>query len=187
MAFWHLNVDNIAALANIWFLGNNILHEWYPSFTALKNQAIKSKMPWPYLFAYYNVDVIYTKQLSDEKTLMGKMLNSLIKKLNEVKHLPRYIVIIFDKELIVDAQIFDFGAHETYEYALRWFVNNVARMIDTRKDDIRKKRLGARSPGSEPRFIWVKALSCPEVLLAKCVYSLICKFNASLEEVIVEE
>ena len=133
------------------------------------------------------MDVIYAKQLSDEKTLIGKMLNSLIKKLNEVKHLPRYIVIIFDKELIVDGQIFNFGARETYEYALRWFVNNVACMIDTRKDDIRKKRPGALSPGSEPRFIWVEALSRPEVLLAKCVYSLICKFNAALEEVVAEE
>ena len=94
---------------------------------------------------------------------------------------------MFDKDLIVNAQIFDYGAHETFERTLKWFLCNIVRLVEIRKEDLWSKRPGAVTYRSEPRFIWVKALNQLEILLEKRIYSLICKFNATLEEVVMSD
>ena len=178
--------ENIEALADIWFLGSDSIKEWFTSFNTIKLQAIENETAIPYLFQYYNLDVLYLKSTSEEHSYLAKVANALIHKLNEKAHLPHYIVIILDKDLIVNAKVFDFGARDVFEQTIRWLLNNVAGSINVHKHDLRKKHPGAVSASSEPRFVWVKALPRPEVLLAKSTYSLICKFNAALEDVLVQ-
>ena len=149
-------------------------------------QARETKNPPPYLFQYYNIDGLYPPTRSDVKSVLARIFNALVEKFNESIYLPRYIVIIPDKDIIVNAQVFDYGAWDTFEQAIRWLVSNIDGMIEVRKEDLKAKNPGALSPSSEPRLVWVKTLVHPEILLAKSTYSLVRKFNTALEDTIVD-
>ena len=88
----------------------------------------------------YNLDFLYKSQ-SNGPSMMGRIINALVEQLNDKKkpHLPRYIVILLDIDLIVEAKTFDFGARDTFEQTVQWLLNNIIRSIDTRKNDLRKK------------------------------------------------
>ena len=55
-------------------------------------------------------------------------------------YLPHYIVIIPDKDIIVNAQVFDYGAWDTFEQAIRWLVSNIDGTIEVRKEDLKSNK-----------------------------------------------
>ena len=168
----------------MWFLGDAALKDWFTTFASMHKQAVEKNQPQPYLFAYYNLDHLYSNQMSDNRSLLARIINALIDKLNEHSHLPRYIVILIDKDLILNAQVFDFGVCDTFEHTTRWLLNNIVCVIEQRKIDLHNKRPGSVVAGSEPRFIWVKAVVRPEIMLGKSTYSLVGKFNMTLEDIV---
>ena len=133
-----------------------------------------------------NIDGLYPLVRSDVKSVLARMLNALVEKFNESIYLPHYIVIIPDKDIIVNAQVFDYGAWDTFEQAIRWLVSNIDGTVEVRKEDLKSKNPGALSPPSEPHLVWVKALVCLEILLAKSTYSLVRKFNTALEDTVAD-
>ena len=58
-------------------------------------------------------------------------------------HLPRYILVILDKDLIENITVLDFGISKTMEDVIKWLLINFNQAIKVRKDDIAGKQLGA--------------------------------------------
>ena len=114
------------------------------------------------------------------------MQNALIEKMNQPEdlHLPRYLIIAIDDELIEDTNIFDYSAQEVLEDALKWLLINVNEAIEDRKTDLLKKKPGAVSSKAEPRLIWVTMLRRLLNTSRGHIYSLMRKFNSTLEDVI---
>ena len=74
------------------------------------------------------------------------IVNALAKILNDKdNNVPRYILIILDKDLIQNAELTDFEFTRTLEDTLKWILININCMIETRKEDLDKKRPGALS------------------------------------------
>ena len=181
--------ENVKALKEVWFLGDSTLKEWFIAFQSVKAQAMKDEQTPPYLFHYYDLDQLSDSSTSDNPSMLAWVNNVLVSRLNErlKPHLLRYIVILLDIDLIKDIKIFDYGVADTFETTIKWLVNCVDRNIDAKKENLRNIRPEAIAPASEPRLIWVKALPRPEIMLAKSIFSLICKFNNILENIIADD
>ena len=82
---------------------------------------------------------------------MARVLNELIRELNKLPfQLPRYIIIILDKDLIANADLYDYGVSRTIEDTLKWLLININLAIEMCKEDIMGKRPGGISMTSEP-------------------------------------
>ena len=113
------------------------------------------------------------------------MHNALVDAINETKsfHLARYVVIVLDADLIINAKVYDFGVSHTFEDLLKWLLININRTIELRKDDLLKKRPGAVSTTSEPRLVWTLMVKRPESA-NKHIFALTRKFNQIMENVV---
>ena len=62
-----LLADNIAALKEIWFIGDETLYEIFHTLPAMRREAKISKQPGPYLYDQYNVTsfTAFPSQLSN--------------------------------------------------------------------------------------------------------------------------
>ena len=143
-------------MSDVWFLGGSSLKDFYGTLSSLITQATQATQDGtteatPYIQSYYNLDPLY-KSLSDVPSMLGRLVNALVDRMNDRKrpHLPRYIVIMLDKDLIVDAKTYDYGACDTFETTVQWLLHNIVHAVDTRKSDLHLRRSGALVAGSEP-------------------------------------
>ena len=149
------------------------------------NQAVNKHKPRPYTAENYNVIPLYAHQLKNMDNFLARVINSFVEKLNDNLdyHLPRYLVVMLDKDLIEAAKVYDYGVSRTLEDTLKWLLININQCIELRKSDLTKKRMGTVSSKSEPRILWVAMVPRP-VSANKQTFSLTRKFNNILEEVI---
>ena len=98
-----------------------------------------------------------------------------------------------DKDLIQNAELIDFEFTRTLEDTLKWILItedtlkwiliNINCMIETRKEDLDKKKPGALSTMSEPRLIGVQMVRRLKFAQTR-IFSIANKFKHILEEVI---
>ena len=147
-------------------------------------------MPLPYIYDRYNVEAYYTNPLSDVKPTIARMYNSLIKALNTHDHLPRYVVVIPDLDIVqsVNDQHFDCGAVDMIEDNINWLLKQIARILLARCDQLRNKKAGV-VPDELPRVLWVKMLARPHTNDAtlKKIWQLRRKFNSILTSILAVE
>ena len=166
-------------------LGDDFFRDMVMTFKAMRAQAKQSDTRQPYLFDNYNVINLTPLRHSNIRAFLARVLNELIKELNKPPYqLPRYIIVILDKDLIANADLYDYGVSRTIEDTLKWLLININQAIETRKEDIMGKRPGGISTTSEPRLVWVNMLHRPHHSMNKRVFSLARKFNDLLEGVI---
>ena len=110
------------------------MREAITMFQSMKRQATSSEKSPPYLFDYYNIEALYPPRHSDVKSFLARVLNAFIDTLNEEHNmvLPRYLIIMLDKDLIVEMKLFDYGVTRTLEDLLKWLLINVNNSIEVR-------------------------------------------------------
>ena len=173
-------------LKDIWLVGDHFLRENFDILQDLRNSmttktSIKDQL---YIYLFYNVVLYFASGTSRIRSLMARVLNSIIEGLNCKERLPKYVVILLDKDLIESLDYFDFGISEALEECVFWLIKEVNKLFEIRRDDIRGKRPGVLGTATKPRVIWVAMLQRPIVNDAcmKEIYSKRNKFNRSLEE-----
>ena len=114
----------------------------------------------PYLHEFFNIRPTFHTSIS-VRSVMARMLNEIINALNEEVILPKYIIILPDKDLIEEANFGGFGCKVIFESMLHWIATNVERVLEIRKDDLKSKRAGAILTDDEPSIVWVKMLTRP--------------------------
>ena len=116
----------------------------------------------------------------------ARVYNALVEALNEKVRLPKYILIILDKDAIegVMYRIFDCGFKVVFREAIEWLIRNIEKALAMRKEDLRNKKPCALSTSAEPRLIWVTFLIRPHNLHHSVtdMYKLVKKSNQVLEE-----
>ena len=153
----------------------------------MTNHATQERCQRPYLHANYNISAYYAPKQGLIRSFLARIINALITGINDAvpQHLPRYILIMLDADLIREAKVFDFGVSRMIEDCIKWLLINVNMAIETRKADLMEKRPGAVSSTSEPRIISISMIKRPEDRAAhKQIYVLTRKFNNILEDVI---
>ena len=126
---------------------------------------------------------------SPNEEFLAQIYNALVSALNDDDnvHLPRYLIIVLDYDLIQAANVYDFGVVEVFEDLLKWLLINLSSTVELRKKELIKKRPGAVSTTMEPRLVWVTMLHHPHNTTLKKIFALTHKFNSSLENIISKD
>ena len=123
------------------------------------------------------------------RSFLAHVINCFVTALNEKQHLPRYILIVLDKDWLANCGILEYGASKAIKVAIQWLVQQFNHSIEIRKENLYQVKPGALATGSEPRMVWLtmlKRLIIRDAKLAK-ILSLTCRFNQILEEVLFQE
>ena len=178
-------LDDIPALFDTWLLGEAFLRDVFPIFQQLKKQTVRAESAKPYLYEYYNITPLYSAAVSTTRSIMARVHNELVTELNKKDKLPRYLLIILDKDLIEAIDYDEFGVGQLFYDQLNWFAKNVEKSLDLRKDDIKHKNPGALWSDAEPRVIWLHMLVRPfiEGVYKPFVFAQCKKFNDTIDEI----
>ena len=158
------------------------------TWVGIKNKTRKDLKSQPYLHAYYKVEAIFDKTnlLNRNGNLLTRFNSALVEKLNDTKcsKLPRYILILLDKDMINFTNYANFGVKSMFKQFCTWLQSNTTVHIETWKEYIRSKKPGVLTSSAEPRFIWIAALNRPPNSLNKETFRLISKFNDVVDEIV---
>ena len=78
--------------------------------------------------------------LSDVQPFISRIQNSVVEALNESTYMPKYIIIVPDKDLAVNAiEHSYFGHTEMMEESVNWLIGQIAKLLLTRRNDLRDK------------------------------------------------
>ena len=172
---------NIQAEKDMWLIGASFLQEVYSTLADMKTQASNQKQPMPYIFEYYNVSSYTQHPFTAPKNVLLQMTNELVKGLNEHVRLPRMIVVIPDWDILRFIDHFAYGVSTVTGICLHWVINNMEHYIEARKDELRRKKLGAVTP-NEPKIIWVMMFN--RVNGTSKMLAVRKKYNTVLEELL---
>ena len=174
------------AASDVWLVGDQFLRDLYPSLQAARAKAVLDKKVKPYLYEYYNIIPRFPATNSVIRSTLARIFNEFVSAMNDRTRLPRYVIMLLDKELVESADHNNFGIQKILTEMVSWLARNIDKVVDLRKEDIRVKRPGAIASSGEPRIIWMKMLFRPIIndptksyIFAQCK-----KYNDVLEETI---
>ena len=141
-------------------------------------------MALPYLEQFYNVQGFYTT-ISDLKTnASSRIINSLIDALNAEDRLPRFLVIVIDKDMAVDFNDLDYDISKEFESVTNWLTRQVEIVVHRKKTQILARKPGAIGAESDPTVIYIDMIERPKTMhlwdKAKKLCEMRYKFNKSL-------
>ena len=127
-----------------------------------KTETFRRQGKLPYLHRYFNVSAWYKNQLQDlDNPSVGRIHNSLIDALNVNNHLPKYIVVIPDRDVLDSVNIWDYGARKEINEHICWLLKRISRSLMSRREDLIKKCPGSVDDLNPTRVVWIKMLTRP--------------------------
>ena len=124
----------------------------------IRNDGVDAARTQPYIYQHFNVVLYFTSAASRVHSLMARIVNAAIEGLNSKERLPKYLLIILDKDLLQELNYFEFGLTEALEECLFWLVKQFDKVFEIHRDDLRRKKPGALSTATEPWIIWLAML-----------------------------
>ena len=88
---------------------------------------------------------------------MHKLFNSLIEGLNKDPYLPHFILLIPDRDIILQTNFFKPGIGHILRQQLLWLCDNIQKSLESRKENLKKFYTGAMEPNT-PKLVWIKML-----------------------------
>ena len=90
----------MAALNNIWLIGDKTLAHSYSFLQGWKNEA-KNNGELPYIYQFFDVQAFFPPlAYTEERNPLSRLRTVLVEALNENVKLPKYIVIFQDHSLL---------------------------------------------------------------------------------------
>ena len=173
------------AIYDVWFIGDAFFREIHATLLDMRNSALVNKINPPYVFEYYNVFGYMMNANNGTRRTVAHILNAAIEGLNSRERLPHFIVVIIDKDIIEDINMFDHKAGEAISQNLRWLMRQVNTYIKRKCLEILDKKPGAIY-GGDPKIIYIsvikQAIVFPRESRMESVVALCHKFNKILNE-----
>ena len=132
------------------------------------------------MYQMFNVDKFYSDLMTKG---IARVFNLLIEALNE-KRLPKYILILQDKDLITNMKTSRIEVGYVMGAIIYYIIKQIDLLVDRHKTDILDKKPGACCD-EHPKIVWVRMLKWPKQEFSVEVHraiSLRGKFNSILEE-----
>ena len=147
--------------------------------------AIANHTPPPYLYDYYNVFAyVPSHNLGASKTI-AYTFNALVEGLNNKRRLPIFILVVIDKDVIEDVNIFEYGASKAIFKNVEWLVHQINIHVKRKRLEILETKPGVVYT-SDPKIVFVSMIRHPVMFdrgsRMEKVVSLRSKFNAVLNE-----
>ena len=162
----HFISGTVAALRDLWIIGDKFLFDIFPTLPELKSQAVdtgnevKAKL---YFYEYFNVFCFTANPLSINNSPLARIYNSLLKGLNESVKLPRVVMFVLDGDLIESIDYHTSGKSHVIDSSWQWLVSNVEKAIAVKKEELKDKQPGLIAV-NEPKTLWVKMIGIPDLL-----------------------
>ena len=147
----------------------------------IKTEAKIKKKQLPYIYEYFNISCFTPNPQSFMKNVLTKLVNCVIKALNDTNKLPRIILIVPDSDLLRYIDYDDHGIKEVTKGAVEWITTQIVRAVDAKKDFLMRRKPGAVI-ASEPKIIWVKMID--RVNGRSSLLALRSKYNEAMEDVL---
>ena len=173
------------AIQSVICIGDEFLRGISSTMKGMKSDANLEKHVMLYLYQQYNFTMHHPRQMPGTRPSIARILNALIKAFNEDELLPKYIIIMPDKDIISSINMFDYGITTLIETNINWLLDQMARTIITRREDLKNKRSGT-APAFLPRVFWVEMLQRPYTTnnRLKNIFAQHNKFNRSLKNIL---
>ena len=117
--------------------------------------------------------------------MVARIFNVVLSAMNTRVILPKYLVVVPDKDILDATGFADFGERSCLKGIVKYLVKEINKYVDARFEDLYRKKSGSVKKG-EPRVIWVKMIDRP-TLKNDPIMSWRSTFNEILEEVLVAE
>ena len=158
------------------------MRDVFPTMQALCTSSTRSKdKQIPFIYCQYNIFYFFSSATTHITNILMKMLNATIEGFNRCDHLPRFIVFMPDEDILLSLNHSTYGISYLLGLCLNWFSKQVERLIETRMEDLHRKKPG--SVFGNTHLIWIKMLGRVTTLMKKAkFYSLHQKFNVALDD-----
>ena len=175
-------------LFDVWFIGDQFLKQTFNAYTVIQEEARKNnKTTCPYLQEYYNVDAFFEMALGDVKTVTGRVVNTLIDTLNRKQKLPRFLVVVLNKDIINDIDVSDNDvAREMIKSTTNWIVKQFEIILHRKRAELLDKKPGAVYTG-DPIVIFTHMIRCIKFytnVRNQQIFSLRPRFNDVLNDAV---
>ena len=191
--------DPLEAIFDVWLVGDKTLDRTWQAYLDMETKARKKTgyqeaaegIVLPYAFEFYNVFKYIQLGSSGIRSMLARIINTLVEGLNQRPWLPRFVIVILDKDLIDEAGVFTLEDEvlETFTEMVNWLARQINIKIKRKHLNISHKNPGAVF-GEDPRVIFVKMLRRAEFYPASCRLGKICsvrtKFNECLNSAAAE-
>ena len=152
--------DTVSAIYDVWFIGDKFLGDMFLALQSLRQQAkILKKLP-PYLYQYYNVFRYHSARSSEMRHVIGRMINSFIVGLNTRERLLCYVVLVMDKDIIEDINLFGKEADDQIAMNIDWLLRQMGLLIRRRQMEICDKKPGAVY-ANDPKIVMLEMVCRP--------------------------
>ena len=170
------------AIYDTWVVGDLFLNKLDGKLQEFENAYKldrKSGKPTLYLMDCYNLKMFKPQNDTISPAIL-RVSNALMEGINGNDRLPKYIIVVIDYDIIIDLNVFDYGAHKALKLHVDWIVNEFDVRTRRKKFQILEKKPGAVND-DHPTIIYVTMIKRVEhykegSLMAK-VCSLRKKFN----------
>ena len=137
-----------------------------------------------FLFSNFNVRTYYSNLATRG---LNRIIYPFVEALNARHHLPQYVILVPDKDMISKLKSYQFNTSLTMGKALSYLIGKMDSLLNRRRHDLADKRLSALAPDDHPIIVWVRMLKRPFIEGAEAaqIFSLRNKFNGALEEQIL--
>ena len=98
----------------------------------MRAKAVAASRDQPYLYQYYNIFGYYLSPLNTTVRVgIARILNAFIEGLNDRDILPKYVIIIPDKDIIAASapSVFNIGAGTVFDLTLEWLFSQLKKAI----------------------------------------------------------
>ena len=167
-------------------VGEEFLHSSFATLQALKTSPSDNNLDEiPYIYQEYGITPFYQALTGSAEGTLCNQYNSLVEALNKDNHLPEYILLFPDRDIILELNYFAPGTLFILDQELQWLAKSLDRAITARREKLREICSGA--VGSQPKLVWVQMIHRPFIKNHPyATYNLIVelrgKFNSLLEQ-----
>ena len=148
------------ALNDVWILGDKFLENMFLVLQAMKTSAVMEAKPVPYLYDMYNIFICFSNTTLHRNNVLLWTGSALIDTLNKRAKLPKYIILLIDRDLINMIRSFDCGITRELERSAAWLATQIQCNIDTRTEQLWHKRVVSVTL-HPTKIIWVEMFDCP--------------------------
>ena len=137
---------------------------------------------------FYNVVLYFASASSRVQSVMAKIVNPVVEGLNSKERLPKYVLILVDKDLIENLNYFEYGIADVLDDCMLWFVHEINKIFELKHEDLQLKKPGTLSTATEPRVIWTTMITRPTIddQYYHNIYSKKGKFNKAIEKAVMK-
>ena len=113
-----------------------------------------------FLLEFFNIRPCYLGSMAARR-VPARIVNEVVKAMNEEWYLPRLVIIMLDKDLIDEANCKGFGCKTIFDLELAYMTQKINEAIELRRDDLRFRCAGSVMEDEETTVVWIEMPTRP--------------------------